>query len=124
MFLGDFNSKLESFGFAPKDTSGPVLKKIQNKLNLIYLNNDEHTHMDRVNCSIDILDLAFISQNLATHGIQIGADLGSNHLPIEISIDTTPHRNTSTNPIKYKFDQTDREIFEPRIFLDICPLVT
>ena len=38
--------------------------------------------------------------------------MGSDHLPIEISIDTTPHRNTFTNPIKYKFDQTDREVFE------------
>ena len=38
--------------------------------------------------------------------------MGSNHLPIEISIDTTPHRNTYTNHTKYKFDQTDREVFE------------
>ena len=70
--------------------------------------------MDRVNGNTNILDMAFISQNLAIHDIQfqIGADLGSDHLPIEISIDTTPHRNTSTNPIKYKFDQTDREVFE------------
>ena len=70
--------------------------------------------MDRANGSTDILDMAFISQNLAIHDIQfqIGADLGSDHLSIEISIDTTPHRNTSTNPIKYKFDQTDREVFE------------
>ena len=42
----------------------------------------------------------------------IGDDLGINHLPIEISIDTPPHRNTFTNHIKYKFDQTDREVFE------------
>ena len=58
--------------------------------------------------------MAFISQNLAIHDIQfqIGVDLGSDHLPIEISIDTTPHRNTFTNHIKYKFDQTDREVFE------------
>ena len=32
--------------------------------------------------------------------------------PIEISIDAQPHRNTHTNPIRYKFDQTDREVFE------------
>ena len=70
MFVGDFNSKLESFGCAQKNTSGPMLKKIQNKLNLIYLNNDEHTHMDRANGSTDILDIAFISQNLAIHDIQ------------------------------------------------------
>ena len=114
MSVGDFNSKLEFFGCAQKNTSGPMLKKIQNKLNLIYLNNDEHTHMDRANGSTDILDMAFISQNLAINDIQfqIGADLGSDHLPIEISIDTTSHRNTSTNPIKYKFNQTDQEVFE------------
>ena len=58
--------------------------------------------------------MAFVSPNLATHDIQfqIGDDLSSDHLPIEISIDTTPHRNTYTNYTKYKFDQTDREVFE------------
>ena len=114
MFIGDFNSKLESFGCAKKNTYGPMLKTIQNKLNLIYLNNDEHTHMDRANGSTDILDMAFVSPNLAIHDIQfqIGEDLGSDHLPIEISIDTAPHRNTYTNHTKYKFDQTDREVFE------------
>ena len=57
--------------------------------------------------------MAFISPNLAKHDIQfqIGDDLGSDHLPIEISIDTPPHRNTFTNH-KYKFDQTDQEVFE------------
>ena len=91
-----------------------MLKTIQNKLNLIYLNNDEHTHMDRANGNTDILDMAFIFPNLAIHDIQfqIGDNLGSDHLPIEISIDTTPHRNTYTNHTKYKFDQTDREVFE------------
>ena len=41
MFVGDFNSKLESFGCAKKNASGPMLKNIQKQLNLIYLNNDE-----------------------------------------------------------------------------------
>ena len=81
---------------------------------IIYVNNDEHTYMDRRTGSTGILDMAFISQNLTIHDIQfqIGVDLGSDHLPIEISIDTTPHRNTFTSHIKYKFDQTDREVFE------------
>ena len=50
---------------------------------------------------------------------EIGDDLGSDHLPIEIAIDTPPppppllpHRNTFTNHIKYKFDRTDREALE------------
>ena len=91
-----------------------MLKNIQKQLNLIYLNNDEHTHMDRANGSTDLLDMAFISQNLAKHDMQfqIGDDLGSDHLPIEISIDAPPHRNSPTNHIKYKFDQTNREVFK------------
>ena len=115
MFVGDFNSKLESFGCAHRNPSGPFLKNIQKQLNLIYSsNNDEHTHMDRAKGSNDILDMAFISPNLAKHDIQfqIGDDLGSDHLPTEISIDTPPHRNTFINHTKYKFDQTDREVFE------------
>ena len=73
-----------------------------------------HTHLDKAKGSTDILDMAFISSNLTKHDIQflIGDDLGSDHLPIEISIDAQPHRNTHTNPIRYKFDQTDREVFE------------
>ena len=69
--------------------------------------------MDRAKSSTDILDMAFISPNLAKHDIQfqIGDDLGSDHLPIEILIDTLPHRNTFTNHTKYKFDQTNREVF-------------
>ena len=114
MFVGNFNSKLEAFGCAKKNSSGPMLKNIQSHLNLTYLNNDEHTHLDRAKGSTDILDMAFISPNLTKHDIQflIGDDLGSDHLPIEISIDAHPHRNTHTNPIRYKFDQTDREVFE------------
>ena len=114
MFVGDFNSKLKSFGCAKKNTSCPMLKNIQKQLKLIYLNNDEYTHMDRTNGSTDLLGMAFVSPNLAKHDIQfqIGDDLGSDHLPIEISIDAPPHRNSHTNHTKYKFDQTEREVFE------------
>ena len=114
MFVRDFNSKLESFGCAKKSTSGPMLKNVQKQLNLIYSNNDEHTHIHRSSGSIDLLDMAFVSPNLAKHDIQfqIGDDLGRDHLLIEVSIDVPPHRNSSTNHTKYKFDQTDREVFE------------
>ena len=114
MFVGDFNSKLEAFGCAKKNTSGPMLKNIQSQLNLIYLNTDEHTHLDKRTGNTDILDMAFISQNLSKHDIRflIGDDLGSGHLPIKIATDAQPHRNIHTNPIRYKFNQTDREVFE------------
>ena len=91
-----------------------MLQNIQNQLNLIDLNTDEHTHLDRSTGNTDILDMAFSSLNLSKHDVQflIGDDLGSDHLPIEIAIDTPPHRNTHINPVRYKFNQTDREVFE------------
>ena len=56
MFVKDFNSKLESFGCAKKDASGPMLKSIQKQLNLIYIDNDKHTHMDReINKTNDLI---------------------------------------------------------------------
>ena len=91
-----------------------MLKNIQSHLNLTYLNTDEHTYLDKRTDNTDILDMAFISPNLTKHDIQflIGDDLASNHLPIEITIDAEPHRNINTNPIRYKFNQTDKEVFE------------
>ena len=65
-----------------------MLKNIQIQLNLIYINTNEHMHLDKGTSNTDILDKAFISQNLSKHVIQflIGDDLGSDHLPIEITI--------------------------------------
>ena len=98
----------------PRKTALVQCSEIFSHLNLTYLNNDEHAHLDRAKGSTEILDMAFISPNLTKHDIQflIGDDLGSDHLPIEISIDAQPYRNTHTNPIRYKFDQTDREVFK------------
>ena len=80
-------------------------------------------HMDRAKDSTDILDMVFISPNLVKHDIQfqIVDDLGSDHLPIEISGHPPPpppppththththtHRKTFTNHTKDEFDQTD-----------------
>ena len=88
-FVGYFSSKLEAFGCAKKNVSSPMLKNIQSHLNLTYLNNDEHTHLDKRTGNTDILDMAFILPNLTKHDIQFltGDDLSSDHLHIEISID-------------------------------------
>ena len=128
MFVGDFNSKLESFGCTKKNTSGPMLQNIQNQLNLIYLNSDEHTHMDRANGSTDIL---FISPRLAKHDIQFQIDdhLGSDHLPIEISVDTPPPligthvltlSSTNLTRLTEKYsNQHSRKREDLRIFLNL-----
>ena len=69
MFVGNFNSKLEAFGWAKKNISAPMLKSIQSHLNLTYLNNDEHTHLDKRTGNTDILDMAFMSPSLTKHDI-------------------------------------------------------
>ena len=70
--------------------------------------------LDQRTGNIDILHMAFISPNLTKYDIQflIGDNFGSNHLPIEISIDAQPYWNIHTNHIRHKFNQTDREVFE------------
>ena len=90
-----------------------MLKSIQNHLNLTYLNNDEHMHLDKRTGNTDNLDMAFISPNVTKHDIQslTGDDMGNYHLPIEITLEAQPHRNIHTDPIRYKFNQTDREVF-------------
>ena len=52
--------------------------------------------LDKRTGNTDILDMAFMSPNLTKHDIQflIGDDLGSDHLPIEITIDVQPHTLT------------------------------
>ena len=49
-----------------------------------------------------------LSPNIARHKIQF--QIGD-CLPIEVLTDAPPHWNSSINHIKYKFDQTDREVF-------------
>ena len=74
-------------------------QNIQEKLNLIYLNND----MDRGNGSTDLLDITFESPNLAKHDFQFqtGDDLDSHHLSIKVSIIGTHLLTTSgTNSIR------------------------
>ena len=133
MIARDFNWKLQSSAAPRRNASGPMLKNIQKQPNFIYLNNDEHTYMNRANGITDLLDMAFISTNLAKHDIQFqtGNDLGSNHLPIEVSTDVPPHRNSSINHTKFVlvFDQTDREVFESTLegalgFQDISGLTS
>ena len=94
-----------------------MLKNMQKQLNLIYLNNDQQMQIDRSTDSTDLLDMAYISPKLAKHDIQfqIVDDLGSDHLPTEVSIDAPPHRNSSINHTRYKLNQTDREVFKPTL---------
>ena len=116
IFVGDFNSKSEAFGCAKENTSGPMLKTIQSQLTLIYLNTDEHTHLDRYTGNTDILDMAFISPDLSKHDIQflIGDGLGGDHLPIEIAIDLNLLGTYTLTPLRINLTrQTEKCLNQP-----------
>ena len=72
--------------------------------------------MDRLNGNTDLLDMVFISPNLAKHDIQfqIGDDLDIDHLPIEVSIDAPHHIGIHliTTP---STNSTRREVFAKSI---------
>ena len=56
--------------------------------------------------------MAFISPNLTKHDIQflIGDDLGSDHLPIEITIDAQPYRNITLTPSGINLTRQQRNV--------------
>ena len=66
--------------------------------------------MDRSSGSTDLLDIAFISPNFAKHDIQfeIGDDLGSDHLPIEVSMDAAPPTTPGTNSMRQTEKYSDQ----------------
>ena len=75
MFVGDFNSKLEAFGYAKKNHIWSDAQKYSKSIKF-NLYTDEHMHLDKRTGNTNILDMAFISQNLSKHDIQflIGDD--------------------------------------------------
>ena len=109
--LSEISILSQKLSAVPRKTTLVQCSNIHSHLNLTYLNNDEHSHLDNRKGDTDIVDMAFISPNLAKHDIQflIVDNLGSDHYP---TIDAQPHRNIHTNPVSYKCNQTVREVFE------------
>ena len=65
------------------------------ELNLTYLDNEEHTHLDACHGITDILDMALIIPSLKSKDIRFSIDesLGGDHLPTVIFIDRLLQRN-------------------------------
>ena len=100
IFLGNFNSKHKQFGCAKN-------------LKLSYVNQlglNRHTREDTVHGTSDILDMAVISPGLSSRDISFSvADdhMGSDHFPIQISLDKPLKRNTPLTEPRYRFDKTN-----------------
>ena len=74
------------------------------------LGPNRHTREGPVHGTSDILDMAFLSPGLSSRDISFGvADdhMGSDHFPIQISLDKPLKRNTPLTEQRYRFDKTD-----------------
>ena len=116
IFLGDFNSKHKQFGCVKPNKSGQTLLNIAKDLKLFYVNQLEpnrHTLEDPVHGTSDILDMAFITPGLSSRDISFSvADdhMGSDHFPIQISLDKPLKRNTPLTEPRYRFDKTNDDL--------------
>ena len=117
IFLGDFNSKHKQFGCVKPNKSGQTLVNIVKDLKLFYVNQlgtNRHTR-DDVHGTSDILDMdmAFLSPGLSSRGISfsfVDDHMGSDHFPIQISLDKPLKRNTPLREPRYRFDKTTDDL--------------
>ena len=99
IFLGDFSSKHKQFGCVKPNKSGQT-PNIDKDLKLFYVNQlgpNRHTREDPVHGTSDISEMAFITPGLSSRDISFSvADdhMGSDHFPIQISLDKPLKRNT------------------------------
>ena len=111
IFLGDFNPKHKQFGCVMPNKSGQTLLNIAKDLKLFYVNQlgpKRPTRDDPVHGTSDILDMAFISPGLSSRDISFSvADdhMGSDHFPIQISLDKPLKRNIPLTESRYRFDK-------------------
>ena len=116
IFLGDFNSKYKQFGCAKPNKSGQTLVNIAKDMKLFYVNQlspNRHTREDPVHGTSNILEMAFLSTGLSSRDISFSiADdhMGSDHFPIQMSIDKPLKRNTALTEPRYRFDKTDDDL--------------
>ena len=93
-----------------------MLVNIDKDLKLFYVNQLEpnrHTHEDPVHGTSDILEMVFITPGLSSRDISFsGADdhMGSDHFPIQISLDKPLKRNTPLTEPRYRFDKTNNDL--------------
>ena len=99
-FLGTLTQNISNLDVSSQTKSGQTLLYIAKDLKHFYVNQLEpnrHTREDPVHGTSDILDMAFITPGLSSRDISFSvADdhMGSDHFPIQISLDKPLKRNT------------------------------
>ena len=116
IFLRDFYSKHKQFGRVKPNKSGQTLVNIAKDLKLFHVNQlcpNRHMREDPFHGISDILDMAFISPGLSSQDLSFSAaddHMGSDHFPIQVSLDKPIKRNTPLIKPCYRFDKTDDDL--------------
>ena len=116
IFLGDFNSKHKQFECVKPNKSGQTLVNRAKDLKLFYINKlspNRHTREDPVHGTSYIFDMAFLSPDVSFRDISFSvADdhMGSDHFPIQISLDKPLKWNTPLTESHYRFDKIDDDL--------------
>ena len=91
-----------------------MLVNMVKDLKLFYVNQlgpNRHTRDDPVHGTSDILDMAFIRLNSQDISFSVADDhMGSDHFPIQISLDKPLKRNTPLTEPRYRFDKTNDDL--------------
>ena len=110
IFLGNFNSRHRC---VKPNKSGQTLVNIAKDLKLFYVNQqgpNRHTRDDPFHGTSDNLDMAFLSPGLSSRDISFSVTddhMGSDHFPIQTSLDKPLKRNTPLTEPRYRFDKTN-----------------
>ena len=113
IFLVVFDSKHKQFGCVKPNKSGQTLVNIAKDLKLFYVNQlspNRHTREDPVHGTSDSLDMAFLSPSLGSrdNSFSVADDhMGSDHFPIQISLEKPLKRNRPLIEPRYRFDKTE-----------------
>ena len=82
-------------------------------MKLFYVNQlsrNRHTREDPVHGTSDILDMAFITPGLSSQDSVADDHMGSDHFPIQLSLDKPLKRNTPLTEPRYRFDKTNDDL--------------
>jgi len=96
IILGDFNAHHPCWHSSSSNATGRAIFKAYSKSNFILCNSDTPTTTSTPNRSPSVLDLSFLTPELYTLMTkwQVGSDpMGSDHMPIFISLDNSTQRS-------------------------------
>ena len=122
LFIGDLNSKHLLFGCTTTNTSGDILFDIIETYDLTVLNSPEPTYYRGTYSQL--LDLALATPRITNscHPVTVGPDIGTNHQPITVTIDTTsaPYADRKTTK---NYNKTDWSKFQHILTHDDPPTI-